>query len=192
MSGCSAPEDSETTASDTTPSVEATTAPVTESEAETPEPSPEPTFDESFGPHPLPTLPPETLVDDEDGAAAFVEYFMALKDYTSTTGDLETWDKHSHETCEYCVAGRTQIAGIWEADFQHFQKPTISEVVSVEQITDDGVYKVTADISIGESFDQSPTGRVINEIGASELRAAFLVEMLADGTWVVYEAGTAS
>lgn len=192
MSGCSAPEDSETTASDTTPSVEATTAPVTESEAETPEPSPEPTFDESFGPHPLPTLPPETLVGDEEGAVAYVGYFLALMDYAATTGDLSEWNENTFETCYFCDLTRTQIEGVWDSGYAHFQTPTLSEVISIERITDDGVYNVTADVTFGESFDLGPEGDVVNEADASERRTSFLVEQLEDSSWILYEAGRAS
>ena len=134
-----------------------------------------------------------TLTDNEEGAIAYVEYFIALSDYAATTGDMELWNSYSHESCQFCAGLRDGIGAIIEAGYvQRVEATQIIAVHSAEEIDSSGVYEVVVDLRLGRSFDVGPEGKVVNEVGSSEVRSTFLVERLDDGSWITYEAGETS
>lgn len=156
-------------------------------------PSPEPSDEPFYGPHPAPTLTGATLIDDEAGAIAFVEYFVALMDYAVTTGDLERWELYSDDDCQFCTNLSESIAPIFDAGYVHRTDPTlITGTPTVEEVTSDGVYLVSVELVIGRSFDQSEAGEIFNEAAGSNQHSGFLVERLDGGSWVVYEVGAIS
>lgn len=61
-------------------------------------------------PAPSPTPPPEMTRDDEAGAVAAVDHFLALYAYTESTRDTAPWQAISHPDCVFCHSVLDDIA----------------------------------------------------------------------------------
>jgi len=55
-------------------------------------------------------MPPEMERQDEVGAVAAAEYFMALHEWTYATGDTSRWDEISGQTCGFCSNVHSDVA----------------------------------------------------------------------------------
>ena len=61
-------------------------------------------------PAPSPTQPPDMSRDDETGAIAAVDYFLALYTYTESTQDTAPWEALSHPSCTFCTSVVDDVA----------------------------------------------------------------------------------
>ncbi len=166
------------TGDDPAPTPVETSAPIEQTPSPTPTPTPTPT-----DPAAVPPERPEAMDGlDTAGAEAFAAYFIDLVPYVYATGDVTTFESHSHPECIFCAdvaakaRAQAEAGGHTEGGVMVIQDVTALEV-------DPGVWwAVSMEVVQASLRDVDSAGSVVGEAPET----AFHLEMsvvLGNGTW---------
>ncbi len=173
--GCSGAEDPEPATPEPTPVTSAPSA----------SPSPSPSAEDVDKPE----RPAAMDQHDADGAAAALEYFLALDLYAMRTGDVSDLEAMSHDSCEYCESRIEQAETIAERDDVFVGgSTTFTILTSYQQDAATGLWPLDVEIREDSATITDSAGEEVyeSEDGVAQRR----VEMgIVDGDWVVVEIG---
>lgn len=181
VAGCSGAEDpvepaaSETAASESTPTVSGP--------SRSPSPSPSATGAEK------PERPAAMDQHDAEGAAAALEYFLALDPYAMRTGDVTDLKAMSHDSCEYCKSRIEQAETIAERDDVYVGGSTTFTVLETYQRdAATGIWPLDVELREDAVTITDGAGGTVyeSEGGVAQRRVELGV---VDGDWVVVEVG---
>lgn len=126
--------------------------------------------------------------DTREGAASAAGYFMDLYRYTFLTGDVGPIEAISDRECIFCnsIIDNTTAAheaGSWFETWD--QDITLLRVY--EQVAGASALQVDVTVSMGEMFQRTPSGEVVDHVEPLESAVVMLAMQYKDGSWHVRE-----
>lgn len=136
-------------------------------------------------PAPSPTPPAEMSRDDEAGAVAAVNHFLALYAYTESSQDTTAWQSMSHPDCVFCKSVIDDVAARQAA--HEVTHPAAMQVMSrtVEPLNA-LAYTVVVDVSTGPDTLWSLDGTLVDP-GTIQQGRMTMVMVNQRNTWLVRE-----
>ncbi|MFT4188665.1 MAG: DUF6318 family protein [Aeromicrobium sp.] len=125
---------------------------------------------EPIEPDPTPTpvepvLPEAAKENTEDGALAFLEHYLAVMDYASSTGDVTQLTELSHPECTGCRTYIDLYTDYYEGGGWFKGGDQTLDNTAIQMI--DGEVLITADISLTAGSSQAPDADVPSQHKAS-------------------------
>jgi len=124
----------------------------------------------------LPAMPDQAKEDSKEGAAAFVDHWIQVLNYSMATGDVRELSRLSHDDCagcrEYIDAIRTMYqsggyrnGGDWDIDSVRVAEADRSRLVMVHVAWPESVFRNTADEpeKVGEADQETLTFEVVDQ-----------------------------
>ena len=191
VAGCGGRGDDDGSA---TPSVTASAGP--SAEASTPEPTgaettpePTPTDPWAMGP-PAVTLPMQ--YDNEEGAVAFVEYYIELTNYSYAELDTSELEKWADVDCVGCNSTIENVSALQDGGYSVAGGRTaIDTVLSVESIPNEAAYEVTVTQTSGEAQMLDQEGTAVRTDPPATYDVDFVVTYNGPYDWTMVAFGDA-
>lgn len=130
-----------------------------------------------------PPLPPEANEHSADGAAAFVEYWIAVFNYAATTGDTKALDAASDVECLSCQRIIRRFAGLRD-NGGHSGNPNWQPTVTSSQLVA-GTFHVMVDITSSDYMYKRNSATPEGIVKAAEYRDRYQLRWTEEG-WVVH------
>jgi len=131
-------------------------------------------------------MPPEMERQDEVGAVAAAEYFMALYEYVLGTGDARSWIAASGNDCTFCSGLVTSVNARY-ADGGRFSRPSATRYAGYSVTSHDpsvGLFGVELTFASAGVTSINADGSIASS-GASEAGTLVLAVLPAARGWVL-------
>jgi len=129
-----------------------------------------------------PTIPPEATEHSADGAAAFVEYYIAVFNHAATTGDTTALAAASTKNCQTCTGLIDRYIRIY-ADGGSSENPGWRPTITSSQLAR-GQFYVTVDLQTASHVYRPRKGSAVQHVKATTYHDIYRLKW-SSGRWLV-------
>ncbi len=135
-----------------------------------------------------PAAPDAIVQHTAEGAVAFTEHVVAVFNYAISTPRLEPWQALAADSCGFCSAISSEIAGLLDGGLHRTGGGITFRSASIAYQPESQLYFVDGEVQLASSQDRNSQGEVKSSAAAKSFAATFVVG-LEDGEWQLFEAG---